>query len=103
MKKRMLLMALVAGMTMTAVAEERSAALFKVVSTRDEITVGLPDADADAIAKVLVRDGYLRLWQFALARGADGAVVQKAQREVVILGAQVVRIEPLTERGTLPR
>ena len=58
--------------------------MFKVISPRDEIFVGVPAADlaamgqgapAEAIARKVAADGQLSLWQYSVQRGANGALV----------------------------
>lgn len=78
--------------------------LFKIISVRDEIVVGLaPDQlaalggwDAGAVGKALVRGGELTAWQFAVRRREDGALEQAPLRRISILGHESVRVEPYT-------
>jgi hypothetical protein len=74
--------------------------LFKIITVKDEITVGLNDAelkdlggDAGGIAKAIAAKGSLTLWQYAVTQqGSDRVVAPRAK--VGILAAQSLRVEP---------
>lgn len=79
--------------------------LFKVVSARDEIIIGLSDADilalgkaaAEAVAAIgqtLASDGQLTAWQFAVRKAQDGALEYGHHQRVSILAHDSLRIEP---------
>lgn len=76
--------------------------LFKIVTSRDEIVVGLTAAepgaiggdDVAAIARKLVADGLLSLTQYAVRRTADGLLEQGPLRQVAVLANESLRIEP---------
>jgi hypothetical protein len=78
--------------------------LFKIVSVKDDIVVGLNDAelaeiggkDAGALAKAIVAKGSLTLWQYAVKRGADGSLTQAPLRKVGVLANASLRVEPYT-------
>jgi hypothetical protein len=79
--------------------------LFKVVSARDEIFVGVPAAElaamgqgapAEAIARKVAADGQLSLWQYSVQRGANGSLVMAPVARVGIFAAGIMRIEPFT-------
>lgn len=70
--------------------------LFKVISTHDEVTMGFAqEANVEKLAARLAKEGHLEGWLYATARGEKGDLVMKPQREVAILAAQVLRIEPV--------
>lgn len=78
--------------------------LLKVVSVKDEITVGMPKENAkggEAIAQALATSGYVKVWQYALGRGTDGSTVQKPIREIILMKSQVLRIEPIEADQTV--
>jgi hypothetical protein len=95
---------------MLGVAAARAAApggvtLFKVISVRDEILVGLTEAElsalasgpqAEAIAKKIAADGQMTVWQYQVRRGDGGALVMAPVAKVGIFAAGIVRIEPYT-------
>lgn len=77
--------------------------LFKVISIKDEILVGLTRAElaalasgseAEMVAKKIAADGQMTLWQYAVRRGDDGALVMAPVARVGIFAAGLVRIEP---------
>ena len=76
--------------------------LFKVVSARDEIVVGVDAAQLGAgtgpevgrLAAALVDKGQLTVWQYASQKDASGALVQAPLRQVAIFKNDTVRIEP---------
>lgn len=77
--------------------------LFNVVSVRDEIVIGLSEAEVPALASrapvavladMLASSGRLAAWRFAPARGEDGVVRLMPILRVVIFAAATVRLEP---------
>jgi len=84
-------------------------ALFKIVTVKDEIVVGLtPDelaalggaGDAGAVAAALADRGDLTVWQYATGRGKDGTLVFAPLRRIGLLAANSLRVEPY--RSELP-
>ena len=78
--------------------------LFKVVSPRDDIVVGIEAAQLGAgttpavqrLAAMLADKGQLTLWQYASQHGEGGALVQAPLRQVVVFKNELLRIEPYT-------
>ena len=76
--------------------------LFKVVSPRDEIVVGIEAAQLGAgatppvqrLAASLADKGQLTLWQYASHKDTDGTLVQAPLRQVVVFKNELLRIEP---------
>lgn len=76
--------------------------LFKVVSPRDDIVVGIEAAQLGAgtappvqrLAAMLAEKGQLTLWQYASHKDASGALVQAPLRQIVIFKNELLRIEP---------
>lgn len=75
--------------------------LFKIVTVKDEITVGLNDAelkefggDAGGIARAIAAKGSVTLWQYAVTRGKDGTSEVAPRAKVGILASQSLRVEP---------
>ena len=74
--------------------------LFKIITVKDEITVGLNDAelkelggDAGGIAKAIAAKGSLTLWQYAVPKqGPESAVAPRAK--IGVLAATSLRVEP---------
>jgi hypothetical protein len=74
--------------------------LFKIITVKDDITVGLNEAelkeyggDAGGIAKAIAAKGSLTLWQYAVSKqGSESVVAPRAK--VGVLAAQSLRVEP---------
>ena len=78
--------------------------LFKIVSPRDEIVVGVEAAQLGSgagpavqrLAEMLAAQGQLTLWQYASQKDASGALVQAPLRQVAVFKNELLRIEPYT-------
>ncbi len=76
--------------------------LFKVVTIKDEIVIGLSEAelaemdgrDAGGVAKALVGKGTLSVWQYAVRHGQSGDLEQAPLRKVALISNDSLRIEP---------
>ena len=87
-----------------ACAQEKAMNLFKVITVRDEIVIGLTadelrqlgGEDAGAIAKALVSGGEMTVWQYAVRRNASGELEQAPLRRVGLLANSSLRVEPYT-------
>lgn len=105
--RRLFSLSLVAG-SLLAFAGSASAAettpLFKIVTVKDEIVVGLSPQDAaaiggsdvTAIGRALKAKGEVTLWRYAVRKGADGALEQAPVARVSILSNDSLRVEPYT-------
>jgi len=80
----------------------RKNSLFKIVTIRDEIVVGLADADVlaidgddvTAIGRALAEKRELTLMRFAVRKAADGELEQAPLHPVSILAHDTLRVEP---------
>ena len=79
----------------------RAETLFKIVTVKDEIVVGLNDAelkdlggDAGGIAKAIAAKGSLSLWQYAVTQGKDGERQVAPRGKVGVLANSSLRVEP---------
>ena len=88
-----------------AFSEDKGATkLFKVITVKDEIVIGLNDAelkevggnDAGAVARTLAAKGQLTAWQYAVKHGATGELQQAPLRQVGLLANSSLRVEPYT-------
>jgi hypothetical protein len=78
--------------------------LFKLVSPKDEIIVGVEAAQlgtgagpgVQRLAELLSAKGQLTLWQYASQKDAAGALVQAPLRQVAVFKNDLLRIEPYT-------
>lgn len=76
--------------------------LFKVITVKDEIVVGLSSSelaalggtDVDALSRAIARQGSITLWQYAVRKGSDGSLEQAPFQRVGVLGHATLRIEP---------
>lgn len=77
--------------------------LFKVISAKDDIIIGLSQAEAEALGRGAVLDnlaqrladhGQITVWQFSTRKAADGQLELAALRRVAIMKSEAVRIEP---------
>ena len=83
-----------------AAAPASAETLFKIITVKDEIVVGLNDAelkelggDAGGIAKAIASKGSLTLWQYAVTKqGPESAVAPRAK--IGVLAASSLRVEP---------
>jgi hypothetical protein len=86
-----------------AFAQDADVSLFKVVTVKDDIIVGVTREELaklgtgvplDVLATELQRRGQLSVWQYGSTRGAQGELVMAPLQRVVILHAGTARIEP---------
>ena len=95
-----------AGAALSAVVLTLAAApvsaetLFKIVTVKDEIVVGLNDAelkdlggDAGGIAKAIAAKGSLTLWQYAVTQ-KDGERMVAPRAKIGVLANSSLRVEP---------
>ena len=91
------------GPVATAPAQTAEVKLFKIITAKDEVEIGLTDEelrsfgaspDIDALAKKLVDAGQITVWQYAVQRAADGTTVHAPLRRVAIFKTDTLRIEP---------
>jgi len=80
--------------------------LFKIVTARDDITIGFTDGDIqaldngrrlpplDTVVERVAGAGAMTCWQYAPGRGPDDAMALVAVRRVGLFAHQIVRIEP---------
>lgn len=75
--------------------------LFKIVSPRDDIVVGVDAAqlggdgpEVQRLAAALADKGQLTLWQYTSQKDVNGALVQAPLRQVAIFRNELLRIEP---------
>ena len=90
--------ALVVYAALPGVASAES--LFKIVTAKDDIVVGVNDAelkemggDAGGIAKAIAGKGALSLWQYNVTR-KDGEMVVAPRQKIGVLSNASLRVEP---------
>jgi len=92
--------AAVVAATLADAAPASAETLFKIVTVKDDVTVGLNDAelkefggDAGGIAKALAAKGSLTLWQYAVTR-KDGESAVAPHAKIGVLAHDSLRVEP---------
>ena len=93
---------LVIGGASAAWAEETRTDLFKVVTVKDEIIIGLSadelkalgGPDASAVAHALAQKGDLTVWQYNVHRGPNGELQQAPTARIGLLANSSLRVEP---------
>lgn len=96
-----------AGLTLAsavcAAAPASAETLFKIITVKDEIIVGLSEAelkdlggDAGSIAKAIAAKGALTLWQYAVTQ-KDGERMVAPRAKVGVLANSSLRVEPYTQ------
>lgn len=75
--------------------------LFKIITVKDEIVVGLNDAelkdmggDAGGIAKAIASKGSVSLWQYSVRQAKNGDRQMAPLHKVGVLANSSLRVEP---------
>jgi hypothetical protein len=76
--------------------------LFKVISVKDDIVIGLSGAeldqlggrDAGAIARALAAKGTLTVWQYAVRKAQNGDLEQAPLHKIGLIAHDSLRVEP---------
>ena len=76
--------------------------LFKVISVKDEVVIGLNadelaalgGNDAGAVAKALHATGTLSVWQYATRKAANGDLEQAPRARIGLMAQDSLRVEP---------
>ena len=85
-------------------AQETKMNLFKIVTVKDEIIIGLSadelkalgGNDAAAVAHALAQKGDLTVWQYNVHRGQNGEIQQAPTAKIGLLANSSLRVEPYT-------
>ncbi len=92
--------ALLTAASLACAAPVSAETLFKIITVRDEIVVGLNDAelkdlggDAGGIAKAIASKGSLSLWQYAVTQ-KDGERMVAPHQKIGVLANASLRVEP---------
>ena len=100
--RRGVLMLALATFASVAWAQDKPMALFKVITVKDEIVIGLNATelgeiggqDAGAVAKALAAKGELTVWQYAVRHAPSGELEQAPLRKIGLLANSSLRVEP---------
>ena len=95
---------LIAAGAQAASAQDSKTDLFKVVTVKDEIVIGLSDdemkalggSDASAVAHALAQKGDMMVWQYNVHRGPNGDMQQAPTAKIGLLANASLRVEPYT-------
>jgi len=76
--------------------------LFKIITTKDEIVIGISEGDlariegqnAGGVAKMLVAKGSMSAWQYAVRKSAGGDLEQAPLHKIGLLATDSLRVEP---------
>jgi hypothetical protein len=99
-----LALVLLFGWVAAATAQEKML-LFKIISSKDEVVVGLTQSELqklgagpelDRLAKQLAAEGQMTLWQYAVRKDAAGNLQQAPLRRIAVFRNDTLRIEPYT-------
>jgi len=85
----------------SAYAQSGTTVLFKIITVKDEIVIGLSAAELDAlggrdpglIANSLATKGTLSLWQYAVRKASNGDLEQAPLRKVAVFAHESLRVE----------
>ena len=100
--RRGALMLVLAAAASAAWAQDKATTLFKVITVKDEIVIGLNaeelgglgGQDAGAVAKALAAKGELTVWQYAVRHAPSGELEQAPLRKIGLLANASLRVEP---------
>ena len=92
--------AMVAGFVALATPPAYAETLFKIITVKDDVVVGVNDAelkelggDAGGIAKAIASKGSLTLWQYAVTQ-KDGERMVAPHAKIGVLANSSLRVEP---------
>jgi hypothetical protein len=91
-----------AALIATPAFAQSPTSLFKVISVKDEIVIGLSadelsqlgGSDAGAVARALASKGTLSVWQYAVRKAANGDLEQAPRMKIGLIGHDSLRVEP---------
>lgn len=106
---RIALTALALAAAQGAWAQETKMNLFKVITVKDEIVIGLTDAelkalggaDAGAVAHALAQKGDITVWQYGVYRGPNGELQQAPTAKIGLISNTSLHVEPYTTTYTI--
>ena len=99
------LLAILAMLIATPVFAQSNVSLFKVISVKDEVTIGLNanelsalgGNDAGAVAKALKDKGTLAVWQYATRKAANGDLEQAPRAKIGLMAQDLIAGRALCE------
>lgn len=92
---------LIGSMMAQGALADDTVSLFKVVTAKDEIVIGLTgdelkqmDGNAGGIAKALVARGSLSVWRYAVRKAPTGDLEQAPLHKIGLISTESLRVEP---------
>ncbi|HEY8567152.1 MAG TPA: hypothetical protein VIL65_16765 [Beijerinckiaceae bacterium] len=93
---------LLVSLASPSLAQEPAVTLFKVVTARDDIVIGLtgPELDrmggrdAGTVARAILAKGELTAWRYAVRKAPNGDLQQAPSLRVGLLAHASMRVEP---------
>ena len=84
--------------------QEKRTNVFKVITVKDEIVIGLSadelkalgGNDAGAVARELAQKGTMTVWQYNVHRGPNGELQQAPTAKIGLIANSSLRVEPYT-------
>ena len=103
-RRGLLLASALLAFTMPGFAQSKDTSLFKIVSVKDEVVIGLSadelsalgGNDAGAVAKALAAKGTLTVWQYAVRKAQNGDLEQAPRARIGLIAHDSLRVEPYT-------
>jgi uncharacterized membrane protein len=85
-----------------AFAAESDMMLFKIITDKDEVIIGMTAGELDAaggqdagiVGKKLVADGQLTAWQYVVGRNDAGELIEAPTSKISVLAHDSLRVEP---------
>jgi hypothetical protein len=96
--------------THTARSQDKATTtLFKIITVKDEVVIGLNadeldrlgGRDAGTVARALVANGEMTVWQYGVRRGPKGELQQAPTQKIGLLANSSLRVEPYTTPYTI--
>jgi len=109
MLRRSALAMLLMTATQVAWSQDKATTLFKIITVKDEIVIGLNadeldhlgGQDAGAVARALATKGEMTVWQYGVRRGPNGDPQQTPTQKIGLLANSSLRVEPYTTPYTI--
>jgi hypothetical protein len=87
-----------------AEAQEKTTNLFKIITIKDEIIIGLSadelkalgGTDAGSVAHALAQKGDMTVWQYNVHRAQNGEMQQAPTAKIGLIATSSLRVEPYT-------
>ena len=103
-RKGLLFASALLAFTMPAFAQQKDTSLFKIVSVKDEVVIGLSadelsalgGNDAGTVAKALAAKDTLTVWQYAVRKAQNGDLEQAPRARIGLIAHDSLRVEPYT-------